>query len=243
MKKNKKERRSVVVSLLTNICLVAVIVITFFACGLVKTEVAVTVFKSYNGVIYAGNETSGKVGIMINVYWGTEYLEDMLKTLEENNAKATFFVGGTWVQENPELLDKIYKAGHEIGSHGTHHKEHGKLSYDANKKEIQDCHDSVLRVLNINMDLFAPPGGSYNSNTVKSASDLGYKTILWTKDTIDWRDQDEELIYSRATENIQSGDLILMHPTNATRNVLDKVLKYINGKKLTLDTVSNTIKE
>ena len=220
-----------------------VIVITFFACGIVENDFAVTAFKSYNGVIYAGNETANKVGIMINVYWGTEYLEDMLNTLDKYNAKATFFVGGTWAKENPELLSEIKKRGHEIGNHGTNHKEHGKISYNLNKTEIKSCHDAVLRLTNINMNLFAPPGGSYNQDTVKCATELGYKTILWTKDTIDWRDQNEELIYQRATDNVQSGDLILMHPTKATKNVLERVVTTINSKKLALDTVSNTIKE
>lgn len=236
-------KKNIVISSLVNFCLLLVVVLTFFACGIVKNNLAVTAHKSYNGVIYAGNETTNKVGIMINVYWGTEHLEEMLNTLEKHQAKATFFVGGTWVQENPELLIKIKNLGHEIGNHGTNHKEHGKLSYNVNQKEIQDCHDKVLRVLNINMNLFAPPGGSYNQDTVKCATALNYKTILWTKDTIDWRDQNEELIYQRATENIQSGDLILMHPTNATKNVLERVITTINSKKLALDTVSNTIKE
>ena len=156
-----------VVSLLTNLCLVAVIVITFFACGLNINNKTISAFKEYNGVVYAGSQTKNKVALMINVYWGTEFLEEMLETLNKHDAKATFFVGGTWVQENPELLNKIKTEGHEIGNHGTHHKEHAKLSYENNLKEIQSCHDSVFRVLNINMNLFAPPGGSYNKETVK----------------------------------------------------------------------------
>lgn len=236
-------KSNVVINLLVNLCLVMIVFVTLFACGLTKGEQVISVFKSYNGVIYAGNESSNKVALMINVYWGTEYLEEMLAVLEKHNAKATFFVGGTWVQENPELLIKIYKDGHEIGNHGTRHKEHGKLNYSLNLQEIQSCHDSVFRVLNLNMNLFAPPGGSYNKETIKSAEALGYKTILWTKDTIDWRDHNEELIFSRATNNVQSGDLILMHPTKETKNVLERVILFINGKNLALDTVSNTIKD
>lgn len=230
-----------IVNLLTNLCLVLMVAVIFFACGFVQNEKYIQSFKSYNGVIYAGNEKSGNVALMINVYWGTEFLNDMLETLSKHNAKATFFVGGSWVDENPEILSEIKKAGHEIGNHGTNHKEHGKFGYDVNHREIQNCHEKVFRVLNINMNLFAPPGGSYNKETVKCAENLNYKTILWTKDTIDWRDQNEELIFSRATQNIQSGDLILMHPTNATRNALERIIKFINGKNLALETVSNTI--
>lgn len=243
IKNNKQKKFGFILHGLVNLCLVAVVCLTFFMCGFIVRDEAISVSKSYNGIIYAGNETSNKVALMINVYWGTEYLEDMLNTLDKHNAKATFFVGGTWVNEYPELCLEIIKRGHEIGNHGTHHKEHGKLSYETSYKEIQDCHESVLRLTGKTMNLFAPPGGSYNSTTVKSARDLNYTTILWTHDTIDWRDKNEELIFQRATSEVDSGDLILMHPTEATKNALDRIISFINGKKLTLDTVSNTIKE
>jgi len=239
--KNKEKFSGVIIHGLVNMCLVAVVVITLIACGITGGNASVTASKSYNGVIYAGDENKGKVALMINVYWGTEFLLEMLDILDKHNAKCTFFVGGSWVNEYPAMCREIYDRGHEIGNHGTNHKEHGKLGYEASKKEIQQCTDAVIRVTGVQMNLFAPPGGSYNKQTVKSAEDLGYKTILWTHDTIDWRDKNEQLIYERATSELASGDLILMHPTEATKNALDRILTYINGKNLTPDTVSNTI--
>ena len=91
------------------------------------------------------------------------------------------------------------------------------------------------------MNLFAPPSGSVNSTVVTSAENLGYKTIMWSKDTIDWRDKDENLIFSRATKNISSGDLILMHPTNATAQALENILKTIYEQGLMCDIVSNVL--
>lgn len=235
--------QKVVLHGLVSFCLVFVVFVVALMCGFVgKTDVIET-FKSYNGVIYKGSETSGKVALMINVYWGTEYLEDMLAVLEKHDAKATFFVGKTWAEENKELLKKIYNAGHEIGNHGSNHKEHGRLGLEQNKKEIDDCSRAVKNILGIDMTLFAPPGGSYNKHTTNAGESLGYKTILWTHDTIDWRDQDKNLIYNRATSEVCSGDLILMHPTKATSEVLESIIVAINGKKLALDTVSNTIKD
>lgn len=228
---------------LVNFVLILIVLTTVIGCGFCLYDDVVSVNKTYNGVIYAGNEKSDKIALMINVYWGTEYLEEMLNILDKYDAKATFFVGTTWVEDNPDILVDIYNRGHEIGNHGSNHKEHGKLGYNLNLKEIDDCSNVVLRTISYKMNLFAPPGGSYNSDTIKAAENLGYKTILWTKDTIDWRDQNEQLIFDRATKNLNSGDLILMHPTNATKNVLERVLEYIKSKNLMPDTVSNTIKE
>lgn len=227
---------------LINICLVAVVFVTIVACGFLEGQEVVATFKSYNGVIYAGDETDNKISLMINVYWGTEYLMDMLDTLDEYNAKCTFFVGKTWANEYPGLLRTIYDRGHEIGNHGSYHKNHELLNYDENVKEIQGCSVAVYNVIGKDMTLFAPPSGSYNEHTINAAKNLGYTTILWTRDTIDWRDRDEELIYQRAIENIQGGDLILMHPTEPTKNALPRILEYIKSKKLVADTVTNTIK-
>lgn len=226
---------------LINICLVAIILVCVIGCGLSGDKQAIETFKSYNGVIYAGDPDSKSVAIMINVYWGTEYLGAMLDILSENNAKATFFVGKVWAEQNPDMLRKIYAEGHEIGNHGSNHKEHGKLSYEISLKEIEDCHLAVKEILGIDMNLFAPPGGSYNKSTVTSATALGYQTLLWTKDTIDWRDQNPTLIFERATNNIMGGELILMHPTKATASTLDKILKHIKNCQLELETVSQVI--
>ena len=69
------------------------------------------------------------------------------------------------------------------------------------------------------------------------------KTILWSKDTIDWRDKDEGKIYTRATKNAVKGDFVLMHPTKATTGALDDILKYYQTLNLQLVTVSENLQE
>ena len=91
------------------------------------------------------------------------------------------------------------------------------------------------------MNLFAPPSGAYNSTTLNVAESLGYKTIMWTKDTIDWRDQDGGLIFQRATKNACGGDFILMHPTQATLNSLKEIIDFYKNKGFNLTTVSETL--
>lgn len=227
---------------LVNFCLVFIVFVVILMCGFIGEPDSISAFKEYNGVIYKGSEINGKVSLMFNVYWGTEYIEEILFTLEKQDVKATFFVGKTWVDENPDLLKKIHEFGHEIGNHGSNHKEHGKLGLEENLSEIDGCSSAVISALGVNMTLFAPPGGSYNKHTTKASNLRGYKTILWTHDTIDWRDHDRTLIFERATSEVSSGDLILMHPTKETCEALEDIVVAIKGKKLILDTVSNTIK-
>lgn len=182
-----------------------------------------------------------KVSLMINVYWGTEFLTEMLKIFEAHGVKTTFFVGGMWACENVSMLKTIYSQGHEIGNHGYYHKDHNKLDYSRNRQEIEITHKVVKEILGYDMRLFAPPSGAYNDMTLKATNELNYETIMWTLDTIDWRDQDEELIIKRATENISGGSLVLMHPTRATVRALDRILNIISGKGLEVAIVSETL--
>ena len=91
------------------------------------------------------------------------------------------------------------------------------------------------------MTLFAPPSGDFNKTTLQVATDLNYKTIMWSKDTIDWRDKDDELIFTRATKSVSGGDLILMHPTKHTLSALPKILDYYLNNGLIVSTVTNTL--
>ena len=54
--------------------------------------------------------------------------------------------------------------------------------------------------------------------------ELGYTVIMWTRDTIDWRDHDAALIAERALKGIKAGDLILLHPTEKTVEALPSIL-------------------
>lgn len=191
--------------------------------------------------IYRGNTENKNVSIMINVYWGTEYLEPMLEILQEKGVNATFFVGGIWAVQNESLLKKIHNLGFEIGNHGYNHKDHDKLSAEHNKQEITATHEIVKRLTGVEMNLFAPPSGAYNNVTINVANQLGYKTIMWTLDTIDWRDKDTNLIYSRATKKLTNGALVLMHPTQNTLEALPNIIDYYLSNSYQVVNVSTNI--
>lgn len=194
-----------------------------------------------NGAIYKGNENGNKVALTFNVYENAKNVEKILDILSTEKQKATFFIGGCWADDNLETVSKIVSAGHEIGSHGYYHKDHAKLTLEENKREIEYNHKLILNGVGVKMNLFAPPSGSFSKNTVKACENLGYRVIMWTTDTIDWRDHDEDLIVKRALKNLSAGNIILMHPTDCTVTALTKIIKGITEKSLIADTVSAVI--
>lgn len=194
-----------------------------------------------NGAIYLGNASNNNVSLMINVYWGEEYLPQMLDEMKKSNIKCTFFIGGMWIEKNLEILKRIKDEGHEIGNHGYMHKDAEHLNYARNFSEIDSTNKLLAEKLGIEVKLFAPPSGSIGSEMFKCADALKMKVIMWSKDTIDWRDKNTETITNRATKNIKNGDLILMHPTKNTAEALPNIIKSIIGQGFTLTSVSKNL--
>ena len=91
------------------------------------------------------------------------------------------------------------------------------------------------------MKYFMPPSGSYGSQTLEAAENLGYTTIMWSKDTIDWRDKDSNLIFKRATKNIQNGDIVLMHPTECTKNALNDIIIAYKNSGINIVPISENV--
>lgn len=242
MKKNVVEPRSLRCKLTTNIVMSVLAFCIGALCTLpLENE---TVSGGDLPVVYSNASSQGiGISMMFNVYWGTEEVYSILQTLEKHDAKATFFIGGCWADDNVECLRAIFAAGHEIGNHGYFHKDHDKLTLVENQKEISSCNRFIELSLGEAPTLFAPPSGAYSDDTVKAASLLGMKTILWSKDTIDWRDKNAAIIYTRATKNVQVGDFILMHPMKETANALNDILKYYEQNDLKPVTVSENLQD
>lgn len=229
-------KKKCVISIISN-----VIIITLLGVLFCVTHINSGKYSDALAPIYRGDPEKKQVGIMINVYEGSEYVAEILKILDKYSVSCTFFVGGIWAQKNNALLKEMsYRA--EIGNHGYLHLNHSKLSEEKNYEEIMLCHNLVKAVTSIEMNLFAPPSGDYGKETLKVCQDNNYKVIMWSKDTIDWRDKNPDTVTARATTDIQNGDLILMHPTKHTVSALPTIIEFYLDNGFNIVTVSEILK-
>ncbi len=235
-----KKSHSLKIKIATNLML-SLLVLSVGALCLSPTEKEVTAGGESGQLYRSVGENGQGVSLMFNVYWGTEEVYRILNILKEHEALATFFIGGCWADDNVACLQAIYAAGHEIGNHGYFHKDHAKLSLAQNQEEIEACNRFIQLSIGKAPTLFAPPSGAYGEDMLAACRALNMKTILWSKDTIDWRDKNAALIYSRATKNVKKGDFILLHPMEATADALGDILKYYEKNSLKAVTVSTNL--
>ncbi|OEH92311.1 polysaccharide deacetylase family protein [Bacillus solimangrovi] len=193
--------------------------------------------------IYRGNDKKPMVSFIVNVAWGNEHIPEILKILKENHVQATFFLEGRWVKNNSELAEMIFEAGHEIGNHSFSHPDMGKLSRQLAIEEIQKTNDVIQATLDIKPKWFGPPSGSYNQQTIEAASQLGMKTVLWSVDTVDWRNPNPSDMVERVRSKLHPGAMVLMHPTEATVKGLEGMIKAVEKKEYKLGKVSTLLSE
>jgi len=222
---------------------VVIIVMLFFLLFAIGSEEALMALNQLvANPIYQGNGEEPKVAFECNVVWGTEYVPLLLDIFKEYDIRITFFVGGDWAQKNPELLLRMVEEGHEIGNHGYHHKHHSKLDLNGNRKEISETEAVIYQITGIKTTLFAPPYGEFNKTTLQAAESLGYKTIMWSVDTIDWRGDGVDKITSRVLTKIHNGAFVLMHPTSDTVKALPKIIEELTKRGYSIGTVSDLLK-
>ena len=229
-----------VIDLLSSLVLIITITALFFVTNMTHIEDNESV-STGNFAIYKGSEDKPIAAMMFNVYEGSDIVMEILSILRKYSIKSTFFIGGIWAENNIETLRAIKESGQEIGCHGYLHKDHSKLSLEQNKEEIAKCNRLIYDTIGYTVTLFAPPSGAFGENTEKACRALGQKMILWTKDTIDWRDSDPSLLVKRATKNISNGDLILMHPKAQTVTALPTIIEAYLAQNISLGTVSEVI--
>jgi probable sporulation protein (polysaccharide deacetylase family) len=177
--------------------------------------------------IYQGSSRDKKVALTFNVVWGEEYVPQILEILKKNNAPATFFIGGQWAEDFPALTKQISQDGHEMGNHGYSHPHPDRISHSENLEEIKKTETAIENSCGIKTKLFAPPYGERGEIVLKAAEDAGYRTILWSVDTIDWQRPDPSIVVKRVLDKVHNGAIVLMHPTAPTVHALPVIIEML----------------
>lgn len=135
--------------------------------------------------------------------------ERILNTLKQYNIKATFFVLGQKVAQNPGLLMRMIAEGHTIGSHSYDHPDLTTLSIESMKAQLNSTDQQIIAAGGYTTNYLRPPYGSYNDAIIQA---IDKKIILWNVDSNDWRNkQNPQGTVNNVMSTLQPHSLILFH--------------------------------
>jgi len=183
-----------------------------------------------------GNSSEKEIALTFDDGPNREYTPQVLSTLAQYNALATFFVIGKNIPGNESLLKQIDAAGHSIGNHSyTHSFWVDFKSVQGFKDELNQTTKSVFNIIGKRMKLFRPPYGVTTPNLAKAANALDYRIIGWSIRSFDTTADSAETIGRRVQAQVKPGAIILFHDTSdKTIQVLKQTLKFAqeNGYKI-----------
>ena len=161
--------------------------------------------------IYSVAREEKKIAISFDCAWGTEHTDAILKALDQNDVRCTFFMVEFWTEKYPEYVKKIDEAGHEIGTHSKTHPYMSKLSEAEIRAELSSSSEAITAVTGKKVDLFRPPYGDYDNLDIDTAKSMGNYSIQWDVDSLDWKDLSATDIAMRIINGVKPGSIILCH--------------------------------
>ena len=138
-----------------------------------------------------------------------KYTRSLLDGLAYRGVHATFLLCGYRMEQYPDITQRIFDEGHEIGYHGFSHKTMGDMSrktigqelIDSEKLLPEDC-DPVF---------FRPPGGIVTDGVRQVAEVRQLAILSWSVDPKDWATTSVGNVETAVLKEIQDGDIVLLH--------------------------------
>lgn len=154
----------------------------------------------------------------------------ILDALKKHHAPAAFFVVGTFLDSNPDLIKRMRQEGHTVGNHTWHHPDMSTIS-SAEKfsAELDPVAERYKEITGESMlPYYRPPQGKYSQSNLQMAKDLGYQTFFWSLAYVDWYENDQptkEEAFEKLLGRIHPGAIVLLHNTSGTNaEILDELL-------------------
>ena len=135
----------------------------------------------------------------------------LLEVLARHNVQATFFVIGRYVQQRPDIVRELVKAGHIVGNHTFTHPLLTLKSTDEVRRELSNCRKAIEEAIGEHSNLFRPPFGGRRPAVLHVARELGLEPIMWNVTGYDWNAPPAAAIERKVQRQMRGGDVILLH--------------------------------
>lgn len=159
--------------------------------------------------------TQEAVALTFDGLGSKEMLIGILDALDQSEIKATFFLSGYAVSDNPDMAKGILARGHEIENATLSFSDMTKLSYSEACMQIKEADKILKENLGITPKYLRSKFGVESDTTLSAAAVLGYTVVGYSKNPLDGDMKSAKEIEDYIRKRITRGEIILL---NADKN-------------------------
>ena len=132
----------------------------------------------------------------------------LLNFLKQNDIRVTFFLVGNRMNSYSSIVQRQAAEGHEMGYHSYAHANQPSLSSSQITSDFNKSNNILKNLTGKEFTVWRTPGGDYNSRVL---SCVPVPHIMWSVDTLDWKNRNSYSVYSAIMNRAKDGSIILMH--------------------------------
>lgn len=168
----------------------------------------------------------------------------LLDLLAAHHIKATFFLIGENVAENPDIVAREVREGHEIANHSWSHPNLAKMSEEAVRSQLRRTDGAIKSATGVRPTLLRPPYGSITAREKRWIHDeFEYQIILWDVDPNDWKRPGPAVVRTRILKETRPGSIVLSHDIHpGTIEAMPSTFDALEAKGFKFVTVSELIR-
>ena len=186
-----------------------------------------------------------EVALTFDISWGEKMPPKVLAILEKDRVSATFFLSGPWAKTHPDIVARISRDGFQVESHGQRHVDFSHLSAAGVADNITQAGEILKSLTGKAPTFIRPPNGDYSQQSLQATASLGYTTVIWGTDSLDWMNPGVDVIVSRVLTKAHPGDIVLLHASDTCKQTdlaLPRIIEGLRKEGYRLVTLSELIR-
>lgn len=173
--------------------------------------------------IYQGTDES-QIALTFDDGPNDIYTLKVLDVLAKHQVKATFFVVGKYVKQRPEIVRRVYEAGHLVANHTETHRNLDQVfAPTLIMRELEICQKAVEDAIGATPRYFRPPFGRCPAPAEQAAEQLGLRVVMWS---VIPEDYDAAISTERIEKRVRlavssrsQGEIVLLHDGDGVNGI------------------------
>ena len=194
-------------------------------------------YGQWGGTFLAPAAETPTVYLTFDFGYETGYSAAILDTLKEKNAPATFFVVGSYAENNADTVARMLAEGHTVGSQSARHKDMTALSDEEARAEITDFNRQFAGQFGVTPTLFRFPEGVFSARLLALAAGEGMYSVFWSYAYADWDANDQPPVaesLEKALAAAHPDAIYLLHPMATNSAMLGDLIDGLRAAGYTL---------